>query len=543
MKTLRSEIVIVGSGLAGIVAAIELLDKGHRVLIIDRDIRDNLGGLARWAFGGMFFVDSPLQRRAGIKDSVDQALNDWFSFAEFDEQEEWGKKWAEQFIHLCTAHGYDWLRKKNISFFPVINWVERGLFQQGNSVPRFHMVWGTGWHLTHTLVQHLLNHKHRDQLELLFEHRVTALIETTGKITGVAGHAEGSNAPFEAHGEQVIIATGGINGCIEKVKQNWYKPWGEPPEKILNGAHQYAVGDLHEAAKKQKANIVNLEKQWNYAAGIHHHRPRKPAHGLSLVPCKSALWLDFEGRRIGPTPLVTAYDTRFLVEQICKQPVKYSWQLLNMKIARKEFAISGSEFNPLIRDRKFLPFIWQTAVSGRKKLVQEIIEHSQDVVTASSLEELAEKMNAISDEKAVHKSNLEAAVDHYDNQIRSGKPFQDRQLQLIEKAIEYRGDRVRTCKFQRIADNKAMPFIALKTYIVSRKSLGGIQTDLDCRVLSQPNQQGHQHVIPGLYAIGEAAGFGGGGIHGYRSLEGTFLGGCVITGRVAAAAINNEKLS
>ncbi|MEL6923567.1 MAG: FAD-binding protein, partial [Bacteroidota bacterium] len=362
-------------------------------------------------------------------------------------------------------------------------------------------------------------------------------------ITGVQGTNEADGSSFAAKADIVIVATGGINGSIEKVKQHWYQPWGQPPEKILNGAHPYAVGDLHDATQKINGSVVNLEKQWNYAAGIQHYKPRHKDHGLSLVPPKSALWLDYTGKRFGPMPLMTPYDTRHIVETICRQPVKYSWQLLNRTIANKEFAISGSEHNALIRDKKFVRFIMKTLLTGSKTLVDKISRECEDMIVAYSLEEMVEKMNALTGNDHVQLEHVQQSVKQYDDQIDRGfKFFNDEQLRRIAHARQYRGDRVRTCKFQKINDSNAMPLIAIREFILSRKSLGGIQTDLSCRVLGQADQHGQQSYIDGLYAIGEAAGFGGGGMHGLRSLEGTFLGGCVITARVAAGAIKGAPL-
>jgi hypothetical protein len=544
MQQHQSEIIIVGGGIAGIITAYELLEAGKRVLIIDRDKEANFGGLAKWAFGGMFFVNSKLQRSRGIKDSTELAMQDWFSFAEFDENEYWGKKWAEQYIHFSTPHGFDWMRKQGFGFFPVINWVERGLEVQGNSVPRFHMVNGTGWELTYRMIKLLKAHRNYHKVRFLFDHRVLGLMTQNGAVVGVNGINEAQNAPFEARAEQVVVATGGINGSIEKVRQHWdRKAFGEPPTVILNGAHPLAIGDLHEATQSINGSVVNLEKQWNYAAGIRHHRPKKKDHGLSLVPSKSAIWLNYKGQRMGPKPLITAYDTRFLVERICQEPKKYSWQILNKKIAYKEFAISGSESNPLMRDKKFLRFILQTLLTGNRKLVHEVIDNCEDVIVAYSIEELVDKMNALAGNNDVELDLVQQAIQNYDEQVSLGpKKTTDQQLQLIHKARQYRGDKVRTCNFQKIMDPKAMPLIAIREFILSRKSLGGIQTDLQTRVLTKPDAQGEQEVIPGLYAIGEAAGFGGGGMHGRRSLEGTFLGGCLITARVAAYAIQNKSL-
>jgi len=536
--------VIVGGGIAGIIAAIELLNDGKKVLIIDRDTEANFGGLAKWSFGGMFFANSKLQRSRGIKDSVDLAISDWFSYAEFEKNEHWGKEWAKQYIHLSTPHGHDWLRKNGISFFPVLNWAERGLFVQGNSVPRFHMVWGTGWELTHQMIKILKHHsKAASHLQIIYDHRVNEIIAENKVIKGIRGTTETNKTPFEAFGETTIIATGGINGSIEKVRENWdTQTFGTPPKTILNGAHPFAIGDLHDATATINGNVVNLEKQWNYAAGIRHHSPRKKDHGLSLVPSKTALWLNYKGERIGPTPLVTSFDTHYIVKRICQEPVKYSWQVLNYKIALKEFAISGSESNPLMRDKKFLPFLYQTLVTGNKKLINEVIEKCEDVVIANSVEELVKKMNDLTGEGHVDGESVQSAISNYDAHIERGSAHNDPQLRLINHARQYRGDKTRTCNYQKIVDGKAMPLIAIREFVLSRKSLGGIQTNLSCEVLTKPDITGKQEAISGLYAIGEAAGFGGGGMHGRRSLEGTFLGGCLITARVAAAAISDKKL-
>ena len=537
----KSDIIIVGGGIAGIISALELLDAGKKVTIIDRDIESEFGGLAKWAFGGMFFVNSEHQKKRGIKDSIDLATRDWFSYAEFEKEEYWGKEWAKQYVNFSTPHSYKWLQKHGIGFFPVIHWVERGLLKPGNSVPRFHMVWGTGWELVRVFKGKLLEHKNRQNLQLFFQHRVNDLTVENNIIKGVHGLNEATGEAFSAEAEIVIVATGGINGSIEKVKENWVKAWGNPPETILNGSHKYAIGDLHDATERINGNIVNLEKQWNYAAGIRHHRPRKKDHGLSLVPCKSAIWTNYEGKRFGPMPLVTSFDTRFLVQEICKQPKKYSWQIMNMKIMKKEFAISGSEFNPAVRNKKIFQFL-KNILLGNPELIKEVVDNCEDVIVADSVEDLVAKMNALTGENDVTVENVLASLLPYDEQIDKGQAYHnDEQLRRIAHARQYRGDKVRTSKFQKILDKKTFPLVAIREFIASRKSLGGIQTNLESQVLTKPDVNGKQTTIDGLYAIGEAAGFGGGGMHGHRSLEGTFLGGCVITARTATKSILGEK--
>ncbi len=534
MSNISTEICVIGAGIAGIIAAIGLLDHGKEVVLIDRDKESALGGLAKWAFGGMFFVDTKHQRKNGITDSVSLAKKDWYNYAKFDESEIWGKKWADKFIQTCTTEGYEWLQSQGIKFFKVLNWTERGMHKDGNSVPRFHMIWGTGWELVKVFKKKLLEHKNKNLLTILCEHRVQNLNSDGEKITGCSGVNETNNHLFTISANHVIVATGGINGSIQKVKEHWDKKLGTPPHTILNGAHKFAIGDLHDAIDLQNGNVVNLEKQWNYAQGIKHYKPRKPNHGLSLVPCKSALWLDPYGNRFGPEPMVGSYDTRFLVEKIVAQKFKYSWHLLNRKIALKEFAISGSEHNEAIRDKKLLSFL-KNILFGNKKLVDKVCIECEDIVVAESLHQLVQKMNALENPVKVELKNVQQAVNAYDQNIDQGNPNKDPQLALIKNARKWRGDRTRTCNMQKISDQKAGPFIAIRSFILSRKSLGGIQTDLLCRVLTK-NELGNE-AIPGLYAIGEAAGFGGGGIHGTKSLEGTFLSGCVITARQCVKTI------
>jgi len=335
----------------------------------------------------------------------------------------------------------------------------------------------------------------------------------------------------------VVLAAGGINGSVERVRQHWHADWGRPPQVILNGSHRYADGRLHDAAAAAGAQLTHLDKMWNYAAGVHHYASDKPHAGLSLVPPKSALWLNWCGQRIGPQPLVSGYDTRDLVTQICKQERQYSWQLLNHKIALKELAVSGAEHNPSIR-RKSMPAFLRDVLLGNRWLIDTLLANCKDFVVAQSLPELVDKMNALQGDASVILSTVEDTVQRWDAQVLRAPKFQnDEQLRRINHLRQYRGDRVRLCKRQPILDAKAMPLIAIREFIISRKSLGGIQTDLQSRVLDDQGQP-----IDGLYAVGEAAGFGGGGVHGLRALEGTFLGGCVLTARAAAASIDGRTL-
>lgn len=532
----KADVIIIGAGLAGIVTAIDLLSAGKKVLLLDRDVEENLGGLARESFGGMFFVDSPLQRKNGIRDSAELAFDDWCRFAEFDAADQIPRQWAEHYVNKNMPMIYEWLTGYGISFLPVVNWVERGMYRPGNSVPRFHIVWGTGQGLTTTLIDVLSQHPNRSNLEMKFDHKVTTLEQTAGKISGCSGEVGDNNGSFDYQADTVVIAAGGINGSDEMIRKHWHSDWGEvPPQIILNGSHKYADGLLHQQILKQGARVTHLDNMWNYAAGVHHPRPRKPRHGLSLVPSKTALWLDAHGRRFGPEPLVAGFDTRELVTRVCQQSHKYSWQIMNYRIALKEMAISGAESNPAIRDRKKLQLL-KTILFGNKPLVDDMIDNCIDFVTANSVAELAEKMNAMGNPVAVDAAGMEKDISDYDAQWdRPAKFRNDDQIRRITHLRQHKGDALRMVKEQRIVDPKALPLIAIREFIVSRKSLGGIQTDLQSRVLDPSGA-----VMDGLYAVGEAAGFGGGGVHGKRALEGTFLGGCVLTARMAAKSIAGQ---
>jgi predicted oxidoreductase len=530
MANYAAEVVVVGGGIAGIAASLELLDHGRDVLLLDRDEEASFGGLAKESFGGLFFVNSREQQRNGIKDSPAQALRDWHSFAEFAPEDRFPKLWAETYVERCIPDVYEWLRAGGIRFLPVPAWVERGEDRSGNSVPRFHIVWGTGRELATRSIAALAAHPNRGRFAAKFQHRVETLVSEGGRVVGCAGAQEADGTPFEARAEHVIIAGGGINGDIARVKANWHRDWGRPPDVILNGSHKFADGRLHDAAAKIGGRLTHLDRMWNYASGVHHYRPRKPHHGLSLVPAKSALWLDWRGERILP-PLVSGFDTRALVTAICARERQYSWQLMNRRIALKELAVSGAEFNPSIREKSWLRFL-RDVVLGNRWLVEEMTANCRDFVTARSLPELVGKMNALADEGSVDLAAVSRAVAAYDAEVARGPDSADPQLRRIAELRKYRGDRVRISKSQKILDAGAMPLIAIREFIVSRKSLGGIATDLECRVLAEADQP-----IPGLYAVGEAAGFGGGGMHGLRGLEGTFLGGAILTGRMAGRSI------
>ena len=534
-NTFKSDVTIIGGGIAGITAAIELLNKNKSVILIERDKPENFGGLAKESFGGMFYINSPQQKMLGIKDNIAQAKKDWFSFAEFSEEEYWGKKWAEYFIEN-TDEVYKWVTQKKVKYFPVVHWVERGLFTPGNSVPRFHMVWGTGYGLIQALISHLENHPNRNKLQIYFQHKAESFEQKANSIIALEGINEMNNQQFKCFSENFIIATGGINGSINKVKENWHPEWNQPPETILNGSHHFSDGLLHDEVARIGGKIANLSLMWNYAAGIPHPFPKRPNHGLSLVPPKSALWVNFKGERIGKIPLVTAFDTRYLVTQICQQEKKWSWQILNKKIAYKELSVSGSEFNSSIKNKKLIAFL-RSLLFGNKELIHTLEKHSPDYIVANSIEELADKMNALTAENYINKKTLENSIRAYDANFNRGKNiWNDEQIRRIEHTRQYRGDKMRACHLQKLDDKKAYPLVAIREHILSRKSLGGIRTNLNSKVLRNDNPQ-QPETFDNLYAVGESAGFGGGGSHGKRALEGTFLATCIFTAKKAVEDI------
>ncbi len=551
------EVIVVGAGLAGLVTTLELLRSGHSVLLIDRCAPHELGGLAREAFGGMFMVDSPEQRRSRIRDSERLALEDWLRIAELEPTDEWPRRWAEQFVTRARDDVGGWLRTLGVRFFPVVSWAERGNFGDGNSVPRFHLTWGTGRALVEAVWNAIQSDPRRAALEVRFGMRVTELIvEDDGRVVGCrveeegeGGVGNGSSTDGDArrassagslHARKaVVIAGGGIGGNPEIVRREWpTDELGSPPRKLLMGSHPYADGALHEEVGRVGGSVTHLSRMWNYPDAVRHPHPQRENHGLKLIPPRSGVMLNPDGRRYGPTAVMPTFDAYAALERMCEDERKYSWLVCNWKIAKRELDVSGSQHNPHLRERRLLPFLLGV-VLGKPRQLRHFLDGSPDFVSADSLSELARRMNEVTGESAIDPDVLEAEIGGYDSKIARGKPlFNDDQLRRIAQLRGWRGDRLRTCAFQRIVDPKAGPLIAIRLQVMARKSLGGIQTDLGGRVLRA--QDGEP--IPGLYAVGEAAGFGGGGMHGKRSLEGTFLGGCVFTGRLAAAAIAGVEL-
>jgi uncharacterized protein len=528
----RSDVVVVGAGIAGLVTTLELLDRGRRVLLLDRCHPSEVGGLAREAFGGMFMVDTSEQRRSGIEDSVELAMEDWSRMADFSDDDVWPRRWAEQYVARARDDVGGWLKSHGVRFFPVVNWAERGMYGDGNSVPRFHLTWGCGKALVDEVWGSIEGHARRGSLEVRFRTRVTELVLEDGRATGVRAAPEDGGEETEIPAEAVVVAAGGVGGNLDIVRREWPANLGSPPKEILMGSHYYADGAMHEEVERQGGNVTHLSRMWNYADAVRHPEPKRPLHGLKLIPPRSGVVVDPTGRRYGPASLIPTFDAYYALERMCKDERKYYWMICNWKIARRELDVSGSQHNPSIREKRLIPFLLGILL-GKPTLVKHFVDKCPDFVTGRSLPELGQRMRQVTADDALDVELMEREIGGYDATIDRGKPlFNDDQLRRIAQLRNWRGDRLRTCKFQRIVDDKAMPLIAIRMTVMARKSLGGIQTDLGCRVLRPEGDP-----IPGLYAVGEAAGFGGGGVHGKRSLEGTFLGGCVFTGRVAARTI------
>lgn len=526
----KVDTLVIGAGLAGICTALELLNNGRSVLLLDACEQQRLGGQAKEAFGGMLLNNTPEQRRNGIADSSELFWQDWQQAAQFQPNSLWAQRWAQAYCEHNRSEIYDWLQGYGIGFFPVVQWPERGNYADGNSLPRYHIAWGCGQGVVRSLLQALHNHANAKLLRCLFVHKVSALDYRDNRVVGC--HGTQPDGAFSVQADNTVICAGGINGNLGKVREHWDHIYGAPPDNLLSGAHPSADGSLHDCVQSVGGQVNNLHYMSNYAAGIAHPQPQFPQHGLSLIPPRSALWMDCYGRRIGPKPMVTGFDTHDLCKTTGHLPEQYTWQIMNKRIADKELAISGSDSNPHFRDKKLLKVIWQ-ALRGNAQQTQWLIDHCPDVASGNSLDELAIQMQRIAPEIALDVAGMGADIARYDAMLKGSHGLHnDDQIRRVQQLRQWRGDRARTCKLQPIIDRKQMPLIAIRLRLISRKSMGGMLTDLESRVL---DAQGVP--IAGLYAAGEAAGFGGAGISGIRSLEGTFLSNCVFNARRAARSI------
>ncbi|WP_020098383.1 FAD-binding dehydrogenase [Microbacterium sp. 11MF] len=546
MTTDAADAIVVGAGLAGLVAASELLDAGKRVLIVEQEPEASFGGQAWWSFGGLFLVDSPEQRRLGVKDSLELARQDWFGSAGFDRPEDrWPRAWAEAYLEFAAGEKRAWLRERGIRFFPIVGWAERGgdrATAHGNSVPRFHITWGTGPGVLEPFVRRVLAGVATGRARIAFRHRVDRLEVEGGAVVGVSGAVlapdtaeRGAPSNRDETGEfsfragAVLVSSGGVGGNHDLVRAQWPARMGRAPETMLSGVPAHVDGRMLGVAETAGAHLINGDRMWHYVEGIQNHSPVWPSHGIRILPGPSSLWLDATGHRL-PTPLFPGFDTIGTLEHIVRGGHDHSWFVLNQAILKKEFALSGSEQNPDLTGKDVRLLAQRLKGDRATAPVEAFKERGADFIVADTVPQLLERMRAASALLDIDRVRLE--LEGRDREMTN--PFtKDAQVTAVRQARRYRGDKLlRVATPGPIADPKNGPLIAVKLHVITRKSLGGIETDLSGRALAASGEP-----IPGLYAAGEASGFGGGGVHGYRALEGTFLGGCIFSGRAAGRAM------
>ncbi|WP_369201531.1 FAD-binding dehydrogenase [Streptomyces sp. PU-14G] len=541
-----ADVIVVGAGLAGLAATAELAEAGRRVILLDQEPEQALGGQAHWSFGGLFFVDSPEQRRMRVKDSRELAWQDWLGTAGFDRSEDhWPRRWAEAYVDFASGEKRAWLRSQGLKIFPVVGWAERGGYDaggHGNSVPRFHITWGTGPGLVEPFERRVRAGVARGLVELRFRHRVTGLERTGGAVDTVTGEVlVPSAAPrgtassrevadtFALRAQAVIVTSGGIGGNHDLVRANWPERLGTPPAKMLSGVPAHVDGLMLGVTEQAGGRIINRDRMWHYTEGIENWNPIWSRHGIRILPGPSSLWLDATGERL-PVPLFPGFDTLGTLNHIMRTGHGYTWFVLSQKIIEKEFTLSGSEQNPDLTGRSVRNVLGR-ARHGAPGPVRAFMEHGADFVIESDVAALARRMNELTGQGLIDADALRRTIAARDREIRN--PFaKDAQVTAVHGARRYLGDRlIRVASPHRLLDPAAGPLIAVRLNILTRKTLGGLETDLSSRVLTESGDP-----LPGVYAAGEAAGFGGGGVHGYRSLEGTFLGGCLFSGRTAGRA-------
>jgi predicted oxidoreductase len=542
-----AEVSVVGAGLAGLVATAELAEAGRRVLLLDQEPEASLGGQAFWSLGGLFLVDSPEQRRMGIKDSRELALQDWMGTAGFDRAEDhWPRKWAEAYVDFAAGEKRSWLHSQGIRFFPLVGWAERGGYGaigHGNSVPRFHVTWGTGPGVVAPFERRVREAAAQGLVTFAFRHRVDELTVSDGVVTGVKGailepsaaaRGVGSSrleaGEFDLSAQAVLVTSGGIGGNHELVRKNWPARLGNAPEHMITGVPAHVDGRMLQIAQDAGGNIINADRMWHYVEGVKNWNPIWAGHGIRILPGPSSLWFDATGKRL-PVPLYPGFDTLGTLAHLRTTGHDYSWFVLTQKIIEKEFALSGSEQNPDLTN-KSIPQTLSRIRPGAPGPVEAFKQHGEDFVVATTLDDLVAGMNALTDTPLLDVEGIRREVVARDREMDNAFT-KDGQVAAIHNARRYRGDRIsRTAAPHKILDPKAGPLIAVRLHVITRKTLGGLQTDLSGQVLRADGTP-----LPGLYAAGEASGFGGGGVHGYRSLEGTFLGGCIFSGRQAGRAI------
>jgi predicted oxidoreductase len=542
-----ADVIVVGAGLAGLVATAELADAGRRVILVDQEPATNFGGQAFWSFGGLFLVNSPEQRRMGIKVSHDLALQDWMGTAGFDRPEDaWPRRWAEAYVDFATGEKRSWLHAQGLRFFPLVGWAERGGYGaigHGNSVPRFHVTWGTGPGVVAPFERRVRAAAAKGLVRFAFRHRVDELTVTGGVVTGVMGGVlEPSDAArgvassrivvgdFELSAQAVLVTSGGIGANHDLVRQNWPIRLGTAPEHMLSGVPAHVDGRMLQITQDAGGTIINADRMWHYVEGIKNWNPIWDKHGIRILPGPSSLWFDATGKRL-PGPLYPGFDTLGTLGHLRSTGHDHSWFVLTQKIIEKEFALSGSEQNPDLTNKSIRQTLGRIR-PGAPGPVEAFKQHGEDFVVANTLDELVAGMNALTDQPLLDVEDIRREVVARDREM--DNPFtKDGQVSAIHNARRYRGDKLaRTASPHKILDPRAGPLIAVRLHVITRKTLGGLHTDLSAQVLRSDDTP-----FPGLYAAGEASGFGGGGVHGYRSLEGTFLGGCIFSGRQAGRAI------
>ncbi|MGX8010872.1 FAD-binding dehydrogenase [Mesorhizobium sp. ORM8.1] len=542
-----ADVIVVGAGLAGLVAAAELAEAGKKIIIVDQEPEQSLGGQAFWSFGGIFLVNSPEQRRMRIRDSYELALEDWMGTAAFDRPEDfWPRKWAEAYVGFAAGEKRSWLIERGMKFFPVVGWAERGggnAIGHGNSVPRFHITWGTGPGVLEPFVLRVREAQKRGLIQFKFRYRVNEIIRSGNTVTGVRGDvleasgvergrksSRNAAGDFELHAQAVIVASGGIGANHELVRTNWPERLGTAPKRMITGVPDHVDGRMLGITEAAGGSIINRDRMWHYVEGIKNWAPIWTDHAIRILPGPSSIWLDARGKRL-PVPLYPGFDTLGTLSHIMATGFDYSWFILTRKIIQKEFALSGSEQNPDLTNKSWRQVLGR-ATSGIPGPVKAFMEKGEDFIVEADLSKLVARMNALAGaEPLLEVGQVEREIRARDLQL--DNPFsKDMQVTALRGARAYLGDRlIRTAKPHKMLDPANGPLIAVRLNILTRKTLGGLQTDLDSRVLDAAGQP-----VPGLYAVGEVAGFGGGGVHGYAALEGTFLGGCIFSGRSAGRA-------
>jgi predicted oxidoreductase len=543
-----ADVLVIGAGLAGLVAAAEAADRGLSVIILDQEGEQSLGGQAFWSLGGLFFVDSPEQRLMGIKDNLGLGRQDWLGSAQFDRPEDhWPRQWAEAYLDFAAGEKRRWLHEQGMRWFPVVGWAERGgslASGHGNSVPRFHVTWGTGPGVLAPFIRRVRAHEANGKISFRFRHRVDELLVSNGAVTGARGSILKADpvergqksgreitGAFEITAGATLVSSGGIGGNHDLVRRNWpVERLGPAPRFMVAGVPDHVDGRMLGIAEQAGAGIINSDRMWHYTEGLRNWAPIWPNHGIRILPGPSSLWFDAKGNRF-EAPAMPGFDTLATLKSILSTGHDYSWFILTKAIIKKEFALSGSEQNPDLTG-KDIPLLLKRLGKEPPRPVKAFMDKGEDFVVRNTIEELVAAMNALTGENLLDPGHVKAQIEARDRELDNAFS-KDAQITAIRGARAYRGDKLmRTAKPHRILDPKAGPLVAVRLSILTRKTLGGLHTDLQSRVLGPDGNP-----VPGLYAAGEAAGFGGGGVHGYNALEGTFLGGCIFSGRIAGRSM------